>query len=696
MFIRRPRWTLPGSGHSLELLRRRTLVLTLLALGSCVLSAPPGESAHAASPAVPCALRAGATTAGVPAAGAPCWTEIDPYPFGTDGLPVDPSTTACRPFSGVGPGYTGDRTTCYLKVDSFAFRAWNRGLAATSPVSADPTATTPFGVWIFNGTRWLPDATFPGQSVCRGNTVLWAGKRDYWLVGSRSRNWPSICRFDGVNFEWQPLALPPQTVAKIPVLGNNKPRPGSINSGACRAWDDCSFFGDYGLVVHWDGVVLSDASPDFSENRNLWLRGSYTAAVARTGGGTPFALSVSNTGDVLKGQQVPARPDGSAPPQLFASTSAGFAPLAFAPPTATRSGDPYRTDLVAVDTDAQGRAWAAGDPVGYRGDQSLGDPNPTDRRDTAREVAPLIRISSSGERVACAGTPDGTFSYANTPDGADAYLWSSLSVIPGSGGTAWAGGQMRPGQIGVGLNDDASREPVLAAVSCDAPPATVRFRVPDPTADDQASPPLVPADRTGGVTSVAANAVNDAWAATGAGRLLPPLDPTGQFSNVVQRPRLYRLTDTKPPLAAAGDDDEPRPLVFEADPPIIVELPPDPEPAPAPVPAVTQPGATKVRRITIKAAVYAVRAKPSKPRHGKVSIVITFRVRRPVTIGAQALRRKTVVSSTGLKRFTGKRGRLVLKLDRRHWPTRIRFVSPKAAKPVAAPPAAPTTAGLPR
>jgi hypothetical protein len=238
---------------------------------------------------------------------------------------------------------------------------------------------------------------------------------------------------------------------------------------------------------------------------------------------------------------------------------------------------------------------------------------------------------------------------------------------------------MRPATHGTTLNDDGSREPVLVRASCTGAPVVTRFRIPDPTYANPATAPLVPADRLGTVTSVAANAVNDGWAATTHGKLVPPSDPTGGFTNDDERPHLYRLTDTQPPLAAAGDDNEPRPLVFEPDPPIFVEAPPDPEPPPPPDTTVTQVGPTTTKRVKLKPAIYGVKAKVRTGKQGSVSLYLTFRVRRRVTIGVQALRRRTVVSSSGLKRFEAPRGKLVLKLDRRHWPTRIRFVTPRPA-----------------
>jgi hypothetical protein len=58
-------------------------------------------------------------------------------------------------------------------------------------------------------------------------------------------------------------------------------------------------------------------------------------------------------------------------------------------------------------------------------------------------------------------------------------------------------------------------------------------------------------------------------------------------------------------------------------------------------------------------------------------LIFQFSIRRPVTIGVQALRRNNVVASSGLRHFTGRHGQLALTLDRKRWPTRVRFIAPK-------------------
>jgi hypothetical protein len=672
----------------------RSLLLVCLALAAAAW--PAGARADAPT----CAATTDAA-AHPASSGSPCWVDVQPYPFGADGNPVDTSSGLCKP-PPFGPQYADDVSVagglpprCYLQVESLAFRAWNRGLAATS-------GSTAFGLWLFNGTRWYPDPTFPGGNVCKGNTVLWAGKLDYWLIGQlRSQSstwpvdatqgtpaWPQLCRFDGADEEWQPLDVPRATLNHVPLDPvSGLMRGGAMTSGSCYAWNDCWFFGSYGVVVHWDGTALSDATPDTGSQP--WLAGDALDAVARIDTtGNPFGLVVTSTGGSQKGQQVPPGPDDTAPPQLRGSTGGAFSPLPFSPPTAPQSGDPYRTDLVAVDADPDGRGWVAGDPVGFRPvfGGSFPTPGVTARAITGTEPSPLTPIGPGGGGLDCPTVASNRFQFTNQLRQIDTYLWSSLSVF-GGGDQVLAGGQLHRAAAGGGKgpDDDGSAEAVIVQASCDAAPSITRFTMKDPEVANQATAPTVPATRKGAITSVAANANNDAWAATSRGWLL---QPGGSSTDApIGRPHLYRWTDGTPPNAPAGDDSESRPPVFQLDPPIFVEAPPEPEP-PAPPPTVTQQVKKKTKRVRLKAAVYSIRSKTANGKGGTVILTVRFRVRRRITIGLQALRHGKVVATTGLKHFKPKRGKLVLKLDRKHWPTKLRFIQPKSgSKSVAAPPA---------
>lgn len=627
----------------------------LLAAGALAAATP-----HPAAAEVTCAQTVPTSTP-QPA----CWTEY-PYPFGFDGNPVNEDSPACK--SQEQANNTVDPIVCYLSVDSMAFRAWNRGIAVTSPPPNTTLSTTPFGVWLYNGTRWFPDPTFPGQSVCQGSTVLWAGKLDYWLVGqigtaqyhgntSAMESWPALCRFDGVNFDWEPLSVPKSALAHVPVdPSTGQPEPGAIQTGACTAWNNCWFFGSYGVVLHWDGQSLTDDTPGLGTSP--WLQSDFTAAVARTDpAGNPFAFAVAGTSGGANanpgafGQATPSAPDGSPPPQLYRSSGGPFAPLGFSPPTNAVQDDPYQTDLVAVDFNSQGQGWVAGDPRGFRpGLNHSGASIPT-------ELSPLVPLSATGAAQTCASTPPGGFTYSiSSAAGPSGYLWSSIGVLPN--GTALAGGSLH----------SPTEEPVLAQVSCDQPPRLLRFGVADPTTGA-----ITDVDPGGWVTAVAANAMNDAWAAA-----TSSAGANSSTGTTAPTPHLYHLTDGGPPLAPAGDDNESRPQVVQAEPTIFVIAPTVVIPPPPPPTVTTQPGTSTTRKVKVPPPIYAIqRPKLVRGPRGTYALVIRFKVRAKVTIGIEGLRRGKVVTSSGLKTFRGKTGKLVLKVNRKRWPTSLKFIFPK-------------------
>jgi hypothetical protein len=627
-------------------------VSLLLAAAAVVLARPATAGAGLA-----CAATADPGTPPAPSPGNPCWVEVDPYPFGSDGNPVDTSTPLCEPNIG------GDPLGCYLTVTSFAFRSWNRGLAATSDLNSPSPNTTAFGVWLYNGVRWFPDPTFPGKRTCKGSTVLWAGKRDYWLIGPGITNdWPSLCRFDGSRFEWDPLPVPAQTLARAIPPGGTQPSPGAITAGACSAWDDCWFFGTYGAIVHWDGKQLTDASPDPAAP---WLSPAFTSAVIRQGdSGGFFGLAGGGSSSSTLGLPLPSAPDGSPPSQVYSLTDTTATPIPFALPDVPQPGDPYRTDVVGLDLDSSGNGWLAGNPAAMR---RFDSPLPPGRpAPSTPEPAPLVPIAALGPNGSCQGPPADAFEFTRVQGSLDAYLWAGISSIPGTG-EAIAGGQFRPG-LRPGdhaRNDDAQPEPSLEHVGCGVPPTLTRFRVPDPT-ENGPSPPLVPADRLGGTNAVAASAVNDAWAGTSRGVLVAP-----NQTLVTQRPRLYQFTDGQTPLAPAGDDNEDRPPELQLDPPIIVfePLPPPPAVVTTTTTTVTSNSAS-TSVLHLGSPIFRVRT-----RLRKLDLIVEFSVRRPVTLGLLAMRKRAVVARTKLLRFRTGRRELVLHLDRRHWPTGLRFVT---------------------
>jgi hypothetical protein len=155
----------------------------------------------------------------------------------------------------------------------------------------------------------------------------------------------------------------------------------------------------------------------------------------------------------------------------------------------------------------------------------------------------------------------------------------------------------------------------------------------------------------------------------------PPFPAKGEdfFKGRPEPPHLYRLADGQPPAAAKADDNETRPLKLTEDAPIFVLEPPAPPEAPPPPATVIQ-----NNNVTLPPAVYGVKARLHRARrHGHLilSLYLTFKVRRPVTIGAQASRHGHVVSTARPRLFAGGTGLLILKLDRKRWPTKVGFIA---------------------
>jgi hypothetical protein len=167
------------------------------------------------------------------------------------------------------------------------------------------------------------------------------------------------------------------------------------------------------------------------------------------------------------------------------------------------------------------------------------------------------------------------------------------------------------------------------------------------------------------------NAVNDAWAGSPESTV-PPGGGTGEPLH------LYRLTDGEPPLAPAGDDNEQRPLVFQPEPTLFVLAPPVVVPPPPPPTTVQQTAKPTKKRAKLLPAVYRIQ-KPVLQRmpDGTFLLKLSFRVRRKVRIGLEGLRGGRVVSKSAVKTFTGKAGTLVLRLNPRDWPTKLKFILPK-------------------
>jgi hypothetical protein len=310
----------------------------------------------------------------------------------------------------------------------------------------------------------------------------------------------------------------------------------------------------------------------------------------------------------------------------------------------------------------------AGNPAGLRLEEARNGPSvggglvqaPFERpfSPPTPQPSPLIPVSALGPAPSCPGPPPTRLTY--TPEyhsitSAGAELWSSIAVLPSD--EALAGGKMWGATEGA---QAPAGEPVIARANCEGATTLTRF-----TEGSSG-----PADPAGDITALAAGSANEAWATSSEGRIGGPTDSTFEL------PHLYRLTNGEPPEGPEEDEEEPQrhheeEEGAEEEPPVYVE------PPPAPVPVEAPPRVTRTRT-TLAPPIYDVKTRLRTTRRQaqvNLSLYITFHVRRPVTIGAQALRYGRVVSVARPRRFAGHTGQLVLSLDRKHWPTKVAFIS---------------------
>ena len=518
--------------------------LCSLVFGALVMSVAPATGLAASAP-VACA---GATTTTTATGSAPatttinpgepppadasdgaCWTDIEPYPFGAEGEAVNSTNCPFVPES-------IEAATCYLTVTSMAFRAWNRGVAATTEKSSGASqnkGANPYGVWLFNGDHWYPSPGFPGSKVCPGHTVVWAGKLDYWLVGGspgEHDEWAHLCRFDGESLEWEPLAIPAATkqhlLEKVEIENGQevlKLRPGTITSAACFAWNNCWFFGTYGTVIHWDGEGPCGRLPGsrrragFKGNTPARWRAKVCSANRWVWRWAPRAKAERRSTIRWRAWKGPRRRSCTAPAEAPSRPLRSRRPPRRCRGAAIPTGPTSSESTSTPPARAGRRATPRGCALTNR-QPNLGEPS---RRRGPANACPRrwCRCRPLDRRPSASGPPPGRFNY--TPPSAAAaaaevFLWSSIAVIPNgeASGEALAGGRGRQAKAGSSqLEVEQSGEPVVARADCSGTTTVTRFLAgSQPPADQE------PADHEGAVRAIAANAANDAWAATERGR----------------------------------------------------------------------------------------------------------------------------------------------------------------------------------
>src|SRR5262249_53315933 len=151
-------------------------------------------------------------------------------------------------------------------------------------------------------------------------------------------------------------------------------------------------------------------------------------------------------------------------------------------------------------------------------------------------------------------------------------------------------------------------------------------------------------------------------------------------------PHLTPGPDHRPRGPPAGDDKEAGPCLFPLAPPVFQVSPPTVVVTPVVTTTTTKKTKTKTKKL--KPAIYAIHSQVVRSAGGTYTLYLTFKVRRPVTIGLQGLRDGKVVASTGLEHFKGHTAQLALTRARTHGPPKLRPRPPKRGKSLSDPPPA--------
>ncbi len=301
------------------------------------------------------------------APGTPCWVDVKPYPFGSftslagieEAGPVErrkPGTWLAEHPECLRGGVlnraaakTRPRRTRVLPhrdLDGvqvvepgarrhLSLRGWRRDRSRKEPLSASGSTTAKSG---FRTRRSRVARSAPGTRSCGRESSTTGSSAALRPAAPRMRTGPAYAAMTASNTNGshsrsrRPRSsaspsrrsrgsrAPPASLANAAKVVNAQPRPGGITSGTCLAWNDCWFFGTYGVAVHWNGQVLTDATPAASER---WLSGEYLdAATSEDPLGIPFAMAVSSTAETVSAEHerelVPAQ-RGPSPPELFRS-----------------------------------------------------------------------------------------------------------------------------------------------------------------------------------------------------------------------------------------------------------------------------------------------------------------------------------------------------------------------------------------
>jgi hypothetical protein len=504
------------------------------------------------------------------------------------------------------------------KVGDIEFWAPNRGLLIT----AGNGSTIPPGLWAYNGEGWHELATVCGATDGR---IAWAGPNEFWTISdgrpgqaleAEGRTPPlqddTLCHFAGG-----------QVVASYASLAFQANSYQPMHAAGCIGPSDCWFAGDPlpapqigAFQLNWNGSSLTaDPNP----------QGHVVQDMRLFGGSLYESVRLSPEDQVTSRESTPAvlrRINAAGVQPTFVSLSPGvpqYAPGEF----------PTALSFLRLSADAEA-LWGAADPVPA---QEL--PNGS----APGEVTVVRYAAGNWSQVIGFSEPLG----ANPLVG---LFVSSIAAEPGSE-SAW-----------LGLDTPADSEQPSPSAS-----ATVaRVATAGTVSDEQTLPSAQEAAEgigpKGAAAKISCPAPHDCWMVTTQGWLYHLAPPTERHLPVDGDPAFAGPITFRPP-----DEGLPQ-VVPDAPPPDDSGLPGEAPPSISSLLATTTPSTESKVTAPLLSDLH------TRIVHGS-TLELSFHLAVKARIRLIAKRHSSVVASTPTRTLTAGNRELLLRLDRRRWPTKL-------------------------
>ncbi len=521
--------------------------------------------------------------------------------------PVEP-TEVPKSETPIGLGLVGD----------MQFVAPNRGLLIT-PGNGN---TIPPGLWVYNGESWRLLSSVCGATDGR---IAWAGAEEFWTI---SDGRPGQAKNPRTGL---PAPLEDNTLCHIghgevvgsyaaPAFQANSYQP--MHAAGCIAGSDCWFAGDplpepqdgEAFHLHWDGSALT-AEPS--------LQGHAVEDLRTFEGRLYESVRISP-------QDAPPVEFETLPAALHVINPTGISPIfepVLATPLYSSQEFPEALEPLYLGADADG-LWAAAGPV--------------KEPPSGSSAAGLTVLRDSGGSWRQVLGPE-----AEAPNSIKEDVVESIAPEPGSE-NAW---------IALGPRDDEEKKSptvsaLLAHVGSDGSVETVTLPSPAEVAEGVGP--------KGAAKAISCPSAEDCWLVTTQGWLFH-LAPAGReklSANEVDRSAAFANRITyRPPDAGLPQ------VVPDAPPPddsglgerpagkgSLIEIPTTPETK------VKAPLVTSVRTHLV---------------HGTTTLELRFHLAVKARVKLLARRKQRLVASTAVHTFAGGNRKLLLRLDRNRWPTKL-------------------------